>query len=369
MFLSSSAQHTFIVDEREELWAFGRNDFGQLGLGDCHHHDTPTRVVLPTFPGPLRQVAVGGHHSLLLDANGGVWATGLFSKGTPRTNEFVLLTNLPPIQYISAGRHHSMAVDGDGKVWGFSFSNELAQLGLGTTQEAPSSPQQVPGLPCIVSVTCGEDYTFALDTSGALWGFGDNGKGQLGLGDTFIRLRPVRVLLPSVRCCSAGEKFSVVVDNEGIVWTCGRNSDGQLGRVEGAKSKFSRVPLPTEIRSAVAGAFHVLALDVDNHVWVWGHGHCGVLALPNNPRSQITPIRSSLMPTASVIAAGRTHTMFLSQDKDLYLCGKNTFGQLGVPNSASHQENLMPHPTLRPHALPLYKPKSARSVAPLSHTK
>ncbi len=78
----------------------------------------------------------------------------------------------------------------------------------------------------------GGDFTLALSTTGDLWAWGRNDKGQLGDGTWIDRATPVPVLLPqSVRITKfvAGAGHSLVLTSDNQIWTWGDNSSGQLG--------------------------------------------------------------------------------------------------------------------------------------------
>jgi Regulator of chromosome condensation (RCC1) repeat len=63
-----------------ELWAFGANQCGQLGLGDTHPHAHPQRIHLPTGT-VVTKLAVSQHHSVALTASGEAYVWGSNANG------------------------------------------------------------------------------------------------------------------------------------------------------------------------------------------------------------------------------------------------------------------------------------------------
>lgn len=115
--------------------------------------------------------------------------------------------------------------------WG---ANSYGQLGLGSTSEKVPKPtlvKSLQGIP-IAYIICGGHHSFALSKSGAVFGWGKNNFGQLGLNDTISRsfptqLKTLRTI--GVRCIACGDDFSTFLTQEGGVFTCGSGSFGQLG--------------------------------------------------------------------------------------------------------------------------------------------
>ena len=71
--IAAGSFHTLAIQKDGSLYAWGRNDYGQLGLGDTTSRNLPTRV------GTARNwvaVATGYLHSLALQADGTLWAWG-----------------------------------------------------------------------------------------------------------------------------------------------------------------------------------------------------------------------------------------------------------------------------------------------------
>jgi alpha-tubulin suppressor-like RCC1 family protein len=66
------------------------------------------------------------------------------------------------------------------------------------------SPVQVTGLTGVVSVGAGEYHSFAIDNTGDLYVWGNNGSGQLGLDDLTNRLTPTLSGLRNVNNAQGG---------------------------------------------------------------------------------------------------------------------------------------------------------------------
>ena len=76
--LSSGLHHTLMLSSRGDVYAFGSNSYGQLGLCDLVPRGAPTKVPLP-----VRGVAVaaGSNHSVVLGESGEVFTFGSHQKG------------------------------------------------------------------------------------------------------------------------------------------------------------------------------------------------------------------------------------------------------------------------------------------------
>ncbi|CAN0181540.1 unnamed protein product, partial [Discosporangium mesarthrocarpum] len=62
--------HTVVVTDSDQVFAFGRNDFGQLGMGDKHDRLQPTPI--ERFQGKsITAVACGQYHTVHAGARGG----------------------------------------------------------------------------------------------------------------------------------------------------------------------------------------------------------------------------------------------------------------------------------------------------------
>ncbi len=70
----------------------------------------------------------------------------------------------------------------------------------------------------------------AITSSGAVWAWGYNNYGQLGIGSTNDSFVPVQVSsLGNAAVIAAGAYHSVAATSAGVVWDWGNNQFGQLG--------------------------------------------------------------------------------------------------------------------------------------------
>lgn len=76
--VSCGLHHTVVLTLSGEVYAFGSNQFGQLGTGDMQPVSGPVRV---SVTGNVCQVAAGSNHTVLLTYKGLVYTFGNFQKG------------------------------------------------------------------------------------------------------------------------------------------------------------------------------------------------------------------------------------------------------------------------------------------------
>ncbi len=157
------------------------------------------------------QVSLGAYHTVVLTDKGRVFNWGynfwgnlgindasVFSTEIPRELTFPLVGSEKIIQ-ISAGGNNSAALTDTGRVftWGINYTG---QLGIGTTNT--SVPQQsVPGevtnwpskTGTIIQVCIGGSHSSALTDQGEVYTWGNNDRGQLGIGSTLNQSSPKKV--------------------------------------------------------------------------------------------------------------------------------------------------------------------------------
>ena len=183
-----------------QLATWGSDSDGQIG--DSRYPTARTSpFVVPGLPG-ITQVAVGANHVLALDSTGTVWAwgnnnfgelgNGTLASGTNSNPLPARVPGLTGVTQIAAGTGYSVALRSDGTVWAWGRNN-FGQLGDGTTQTR-LSPEQVPGLTGITRVYAGLQDSYAIGAGGTVRAWGDNLTGLLGLGTAAgISARPATI--------------------------------------------------------------------------------------------------------------------------------------------------------------------------------
>jgi alpha-tubulin suppressor-like RCC1 family protein len=178
--VSATGYSTLAVDAATKLWSWGRNDRGQLGLGDTANRDIPTKVPPRTSGSDLwLNIECGHYHCLGTgDFPLRLWAWGANDKGQLGVGDTVdrsvpteVLLPIPEdvsVSHFSAGLNHSAAIVGDaggrpcnpaaGDLWVWG-NNDHGQLGDGT-RISSNVPIKIPGKWDFVS--CGVNCTFAI---------------------------------------------------------------------------------------------------------------------------------------------------------------------------------------------------------------
>jgi alpha-tubulin suppressor-like RCC1 family protein len=159
-------------------------------------------------------VAAGASHSLAVKTDGTVWAWGYNNYGqlgnntTVQKNAPVQVSGLSGVTNVAAGESYSLALKRDGTVWAWGW-NLFGQLGDNTTVDK-STPVQVSGLSDVIAVAAGYYHSLALKRDGTVWAWGYNGNGALGDGTTASSSTPVQVQgLGAVTLMAAGRFHSL----------------------------------------------------------------------------------------------------------------------------------------------------------------
>ena len=190
----------------------------------------------------------------------------------------------------STGNQHSACLSKDGLVhtWG---NNDKGQLGLGNNKSF-TVPQQVPNLHNILSLACGTHFTICVDIYGNLWSFGENSFGQLGIGNTTNQNSPQKVLnIPSMSFVSCGHTHTLCISNKQELWSFGSNLLGEL-------------------------------------------------CLERTNKSEMSPKQSKFNDIVS-ISCGYNFSMFQTKNGDIYTCGNNEYGNLGIGSQVNQSKPIL----------------------------
>lgn len=323
--VSAGASHTLALKNDGTVWAWGSNTSGELGNNSTTSSSQPVQVMGGSSPlAGIVAVAAGNNESFAVDANGNVWAWGLNTNGQLGIGTAVNATtatqvaSLAGIVGIASAQHHILALKNDGTVmsWG---SNTSGQLGNGSTDAWVAQPVQVMAEPsgylrAIVAVAAGDHHSLAIDEPGTVWAWGGNLQGQLGNGDVTLaqRTKAVSVFTNAV-AISAGPMNSFGLKSDGTTWAWGNNTMGELGN--GTISPATPVTpanlTPHQI-TMLSGSMSALsnqsALGSDDTVWAWGKNTGGRLGLQFANGFATLPLIVSLSteptPTLDIFGSG-----------------------------------------------------------------
>ena len=152
--IAAGSSHTVLLDANFNVWTAGWNYYGQLGrdenAGTTKPNPTFIKVADGTSGVKITAIAAGEHHTVLLDENNNVWTAGyndfgqLGRDGNTSTFTQVTVGNGVKIKAIAAGGNHTVLLDANGNVW-TAGNNEYGQLGrdenAGTDNTNPTFKQ------------------------------------------------------------------------------------------------------------------------------------------------------------------------------------------------------------------------------------
>eukprot|EP01080_Neovahlkampfia_damariscottae_P012581 gene12581-6401_t len=227
--ISAGKQYSLILLKNGSVFSFGYTEYGRMGTGTTvFMFKTPTLI---SSIQNITQIKAGHSHSLALNHLGEVFSFGRNYHGqlgignTANQYSPVKILNLEkPIIKISVGGVFSMILDNEGKLFGFGSNYNYEIRAVGTT--VYPTPVEILGLMNIVDFSAGFSHTIALNSSGTVFGFGRNLEGQIdSSSDARIKVQEIAYFnSKSIKSIGVGDFSTSVLDKDGMAYNLGRIS-------------------------------------------------------------------------------------------------------------------------------------------------
>lgn len=305
------------------LYAWGNNDHGQLGLGDTNNRTTPTLV-----SSNLRFKAMtGGMSAFGISMDGKLYSWGFNGDGqlglgdkNDRTTPTLVSNDLVFKKVV--GQNSVLGLTKDGKLYSWG-SNHYGQLGLGDINDR-TTPTLVSNLLLFSDMSLQGKYAMALTNDGKIYTSGDNKYGQLGLGD--IKNRIEFTMVPSDLVFSSihiGGSTSYAITKTGDLYSCGNNHYGIAGNGK-TTADNSFVKIESNIATINGGLLYVGAIKTNGDLYTWGQLDIGAV------EGKLSPTLVPNIKNAKQIETDGFTTIALTTDGLVYGWGLNKNGELGL---------------------------------------
>lgn len=291
MSLTCGADHTTAYSESGlQLFTWGWGDFGRLGHGNSSDLFTPQPV--KALQGiMIKQIACGDSHCLAVTMDGHVQSWGRNQNGQlglGNTEDSLVPQKIQAFQgiavkMVAAGAEHTAAVTEDGDLYGWGWGR-YGNLGLGDRKDrlVPEKVTAVDGQKQVL-VACGWRHTITVSSSGSLYTYGWSKYGQLGHGDFEDHLVPHRLeALNDISQISGGWRHTMALKSDGTLYGWGWNKFGQVGvgdNVDHCSPVEIKFPEGQKVVQISCGWRHTLAMTERKNVFSWGRGTSGQLGL------------------------------------------------------------------------------------------
>ena len=198
-FIECGNYSAFCKTKNNEVYSWGHNWFGQLGLGTRDDKKIPTLCSTLSTENII-DIKCGTNHTIVLTSNNDILSCGnhyLGQLGRDVEDDecsplFQKIPNLPKIKRISGGYNHSFCIDENNDLYVFGYNN-AGQLGLKNFSHK-YNPVKHPKLSNIIDISNGGNITFVKTSSNEMYAFGNNRHSQFGIKtNSGEQCKPIKV--------------------------------------------------------------------------------------------------------------------------------------------------------------------------------
>lgn len=377
-----------------DIYSFGKNNSGELGLGDSGNVIIPTKINLSG----VEKIHAGLNSAYAIEPDGTVYSWGANANGqlgqgdkqdrnVPTKIGGTKIITDPEVVKIEVGSKFEINASLNNifnlrtdviRTTGFEYkavnkntvsidANEVTGTASGLTtvivkdQETQETSNiyvevVIPEHSSAVQVVSGKDFSIALRYDGSVWGWGVNTAGQVGDNTFNNKLEPVEMTGRTVRAkqVATGIGHTLVLLEDGTVMSSGLNENGQLGMGSTVNQKTLTYVMDENgnklenIVRVSANGNTSYALNKNGEVYVFGEGAYkaatkveGVEKVAELSEKYAITADGKVIDLTSgkeitgitniiKVVSGENHTLFLTNEGKVYAYGQNTNGQCGT---------------------------------------
>eukprot|EP00298_Acanthocystis_sp_HF-20_P008226 c17557_g1_i1.p1 GENE.c17557_g1_i1~~c17557_g1_i1.p1 ORF type:complete len:407 (-),score=185.04 c17557_g1_i1:140-1360(-) len=266
-------EYTLFLDADGNVYSCGRGNHGQLGHDNKEDCLTPKKITLFTSDGTVVSpspkilcITAGTAHSIFVDDKGGVWSCGSGYHGQlghgSRENKNVPTKipdrNLAKIVNASAGGDHTLLLTADGHVYAMGW-NELGQCGFPEADDV-LTPRALESLVSfkVSSFAAGDTHSVFVNGLGLAYTCGCGQFGRLGHGNELTQTTPTAITSlakTKILFCAAGKDHTALIDQHERIHTFGWGQYGALGTGDVTHVTPTVVKPPLKGKEVVIGIF------------------------------------------------------------------------------------------------------------------
>ena len=352
--------NTITLKEDGTVWATGKNDYGQLGVGDTTNRNTSVQVKIDenTYLENVIKIDVTDNTTIALTKTGEVYAWGKNEFGELGLGDRTYRSYATRVKGIDGngyleniidvanGDENSYAIDKNGNVYGWGDGNYHQ---IDDTETSRTTPTQMSDCTNAISVSAGECFVEIMQSNSNVVARGYNYYGQLGYGDTAEKPTGAHIVGNDINKVSAGNDATLIIREDGTVWAAGRNRYGELGLGDTSnRASFTKLTLEdgTEIKAKYGelNSSVTTILGKDGKVYATGYNGYGQLSNGTTTNSlKLKPMLNSdgtEVTDAILIKIGEMYeldrnTGIVRKDGTVWVSGDNTYGQIGNSGNTS----------------------------------
>ena len=287
---------TLAIGNNGNIYGWGVNNYGQLGDSSKQNSSVPVMVKLPQGV-TAKEVAAGETFAVALGSDGNVYAWGQnnygqLGDGSTVNDSIPVMVKMPSgitAKQVFAAPFFALAIGSDGNVYSWG-SNSTGNLGDSTkTNSSVPVMVKMPAGITATAISAGSSYGLAIGNDGNVYAWGGNGFGQLGDDTTALSMVPVLVHMPAGvtgKAIAGGRLFSAAIGSDGKVYAWGDNLYGESGTDTVDVPKIIEVPEPiaglpqgVSATSLTAIRWSGFITGNDGDVYSWGYNQEGELGI------------------------------------------------------------------------------------------
>ena len=341
----SNGDAHFIVDSKGEVYAWGSNEDGELGIGSEDDYKNQSEPVKINGLSNIEKIYIQ-EHSIFAQTNiGEIYSWGDISHGILGVESEQNITNAPikiegltGIKKLYLDYNVAFAINDLGEIYSWG-DNSNGQLGIGN-EEKQTVPAKVNDIKGIKELYYNYNFhtVFALNRFGEVYSWGANYFNQLGTGDNIDKSVPTKIIgLTNVTKIYNNGSSAYARLSTGDVYAWGYNGYGELGigdiKNQSIPAKVTGLANVEEIYSE--NLYNTIFRTKDGELYSCGRNYKYLLGIGIGDEESVinTPVKISGVTGVDEVVRDWEYILVKTQNGEVYSWGKNEYGECGVGNT------------------------------------